>query len=404
MDHHEPATDPGAEPRQDSERVAEPRSRRARVIAAIKSASGNVLLLLGSLLFTLILAEVAIRMVSPQQLIVIRGDVWMPVDTLGWKLRPNIDTRMNTGEREVRLLTDAEGFRVGERGRREAPDSILLIGDSFMEALQVEHEQSFAGLLEDSLAGPEGEGVTVRNTAVGSWDPPHYRLMAKRRLAEHRYDLVLVAVFVGNDLVLRTNDYFPPRPAAERARLSIPLSLSPRAWIEGVARPINDFLEVRSHLYVFIKSRTEPLRIRLGLTAGYMPRGVLKERADSAEWTITADLLEEIATAAAARDVPTLYVLIPERYKVDLDLFDAHVAAFGLDPTMVDLEQPNRLLYDELTARGLDVIDALPPFREVYAAGERPLYGSVDPHFSPEGHAALLRLLRPRLEEVLWGG
>ena len=362
----------------------------------------NVLVLSSSLIVTLGMAEVAIRMVSPQQLVMIRPDLWMPVDTLGWQRRPNVDTEVNTGEGTVRVITDAEGFRVGSAGRKMANDSILLIGDSFMEALQVEYEESLAGLLEDSLLGPRGESVAVRNTGVGSWDPPHYRLLAQRRLAANAYDLVLVAVFLGNDVVRRTTDYFPPRAPTERASFSIPLSLSPADWIDGVARPLNDLLEVRSHLFVLAKNATEPIRIKLGLSAAYIPRSVLIANVDGPEWEITAGSLASIAEVAGQKGVPTLFVLIPERYQVNVELFESHLASFGLDPSAVDLEQPNRRLLEELTARGLRVVDALPALRDLARRGQGPLYGSVDPHFSPEGHLALFHLLRPTIDSLLW--
>jgi hypothetical protein len=125
----------------------------------------------------------------------------MGVDTLGWQRRPSVDTQVNTGEGLVRVMTDAEGFRVGSGGRRFASDSILLIGDSFMEALQVEYEESLAGLIEDSLIGPQARRVAVRNAAVGGWNSPHYRIFARKQLETNAYGLLLVSILVGNDVV-----------------------------------------------------------------------------------------------------------------------------------------------------------------------------------------------------------
>ncbi len=105
----------------------------------------------GSLLVTLLFAELAIRLIAPQQLIQIRPDIWQPVDSIGWARRPNVSTTINTGERTVDIHTDRDGFRVGANGRTEAERQVLLLGDSFMEALQVQHEQSFAALLEERL-------------------------------------------------------------------------------------------------------------------------------------------------------------------------------------------------------------------------------------------------------------
>lgn len=150
----------------------------------------NSLVLAASIGGAVALAELAVRFMSPQQLILKRPDIWMPDDTLGWVHRPNVTTTINTAERTVNFLTDARGFRIGERAQRSWEDSfrILLLGDSFMEALQVEYEESLSGLLEGDFGLANGRPVMVRNTAVGGWDPPQYLLQARRSLAEESFE------------------------------------------------------------------------------------------------------------------------------------------------------------------------------------------------------------------------
>jgi hypothetical protein len=161
-------------------------------------------------------------------------------------------------------------------------------------------------------------------------------------------------------------------------------------------------LEVRSHLFILAKNSTAPLRISLGMSAAYIPRGVLRENAEGDEWGVTADVLADVAALAARQGTPTLFVLMPERYQVDMDIFRSHVSAYGLEAHEVDLAQPNRRLVEELTARDLEVIDVLPAFQQQQGMGPRALYGSVDPHLSARGHEVLFELLRPRLGELLW--
>lgn len=182
---------------------------------------GSLALLGVSGLLALGVAEVAVRLAAPQQLILIRPDVWEPVDTLGWVRRPNIETQMNTGERTVTVRTDSARFRVGATGRREAATQVLLLGDSFMEALQVEYEQSTAGLLEAGLEAASGRPVAVRNAGVSGWSPNQYRLLARRELAETPYAPIVVAVFVGNDAIGEATERIPP--GAGRAQ-ALPVS------------------------------------------------------------------------------------------------------------------------------------------------------------------------------------
>jgi hypothetical protein len=57
-----------------------------------------VILLATSSSVALLLSEGLIRLLAPQPLINLRPDVWMPAGDVGWRLRPNADTRVNTGE------------------------------------------------------------------------------------------------------------------------------------------------------------------------------------------------------------------------------------------------------------------------------------------------------------------
>ena len=45
------------------------------------------------------MAEVLVRVLAPQQLVVKRPDIWQAVDTLGWAHRADVRTTINTGER-----------------------------------------------------------------------------------------------------------------------------------------------------------------------------------------------------------------------------------------------------------------------------------------------------------------
>lgn len=353
---------------------------------------GLVLLLVSGGL-ALVGAEVAVRLVAPQQLIQIRPDLWQPVDTLGWARRPDVAVEMNTGERTVLVASDRDGFRVGRAGRQEAGTQVLLVGDSFVEALQVEYEQTFGHLLESSLARSLGRPVVVRNAGIGGWNPNHYLLRTRELVERDSFALVVVAVFVGNDAIGDRVEYMPPRTPVERHRFRLPRALSGAEFRDALLAPVNDGLEVRSHLYILFKNQLSTMRMRLGLTADYLPHVYRKDEADAGRWRVTAELARDLAATASTRGVPTLFVLIPERFQVYDDEFRRYLAGFGVDSSLVDVDQPSRLLAAGLRSEGLRVIDALSAFRAA-PAGDR-LYGTVDQHLSPRGHQLLADLLAP---------
>ena len=353
----------------------------------------NLILLTGSAVVALVLAEVAVRIAAPQQLILVRPDLWQPNDTVGWVRRANVTTTVNTGERTVTIRTDRDGFRVGLEGRREADTEILLLGDSFVEALQVEHEQHVAHLLEQALERDLHKPVVVRNAGVSGWDPNHYYRRGRALLDRDTFDLVIVGLFVGNDAVRTRVDSIPPRRPADRAEFRIPRNLSMREVFGAFVKPLNDALEEHSHLFQLLKHRLSILRMRTGLTAQYMAAEYYRSESESPRWRITAELARDLADAAKRRGAQTVFVLIPESFQVNEELFRSYVRGFKLDTTALDLEQPNRRLQEELARLGLTVVDALPAFR---AAPDRTrLFGAVDEHFSPAGHARLAGVLAP---------
>jgi hypothetical protein len=353
-----------------------------------------------SILLSLAMGELAVRLIAPQQLPQVRSDIWEPNDGLGWVARPNVRSTINTGERTVHVFTDSSGFRVGTAGRRDAGTRILLMGDSFMQALQVEYEQSLGGLLETRLPARLGRPVAVRDAGVDGWDPPQYLLRTRELLARDTFALVLVSIYVGNDAVLRRVDHFPPREHAEQHHFRMPRRLSKGEFIDAILYPINDFLELRSELFIFLKDRSQVVLMRLGLTGADYPVEHLKSERLSPRWSVTADICRDIADAAAAHGTPTIFFLVPSSFQVDTADFREFQRGFDLPQDQFDLDQPTTRLYEELTARHLTVLDALPALRAAHAAGAQ-TNGHTDRHLSPAGHDALEQFLEPRIVATL---
>jgi hypothetical protein len=372
---------------------SQPNRRRLRTLwkfAAVFAALGV------STSLALLVAEGAVRLVAPQQLIQIRPDLWQPADTLGYVRRPNAAVRINTGERTVSIVSDAQGYRVGANAEQPAPTKVLLLGDSFMEALQVEHEQTMAHQLEVELTKRLGRPVSVRNAGVTGWNPNHYLLRARQLMERDTFALVLVAIFVGNDAVTYRFDRVPPRASEVRKHLRWPKRLSRSELVDALLAPMNDALEVRSHLFILAKNQLSTARMRLGLTHDYLPVEYQRSEASSPRWRNTAEIARDLERAGAAHRTPVLFVLVPERFQVYPDDFQRYLRGFGIDSSSVDVDQPSRLLARAFRAQNLRVVDALAPMRAAAAGAER-LYGKVDQHLSPAGHRALTDVVWPEI-------
>jgi hypothetical protein len=371
---------------------ADPISARSR----IRNMGFALAVLCGTVAGTLIAAEIAVRIVAPQQLILVRPDVWMPLDTLGWVRQPNLATTINTGEKTTSVFTDSLGHRVGSGGPVTAAKRVLLLGDSFVEALSVEHEESLAGQLELLLPDLVGAPVAVHNTGVGGWEPSHYLLQAVRSLERERYDLVLTAVYVGNDVVSSRTDRFPPLAPVGDTRVRIPRHLAWSELVDAIAYPVNQYLEERSHFFVLLKTRASTLRMRLGLSRVYLPTEHLRSERESARWDTTAAILSDIASMAAANETPAVFVLLPSNFQVHREILNTYVTGFGLDTALIDVPQPNELLLDRMRGRGLETLDPLDHLHALAGDGTR-LFGAVDTHLNEAGNGALASWLAPQI-------
>ena len=368
----------------------QPAGPRSRLAGCLLTAG----LVGGSVIVALFLAELLVRLVAPQQLIVIRPGVWQPADSVGYVFRSNLDTEINTGERTVALLTDDRGFRVGAGGRRPGDRQILLIGDSFLAALQVPYEQSLAGLMEADLPGQVGASVAVWNGGVSGWGSSDYFYRANSLVAEMQFDVLLVAIFVGNDAIDRL---FPPRaPVVPRvvSRFRWPRRFTPSSLVEAWLRPINDKLETSSHLFILLRKRMKTVLMMVGLAPEYFPVEYRRAEADSPRWAATAQIAARIDSVAAFHGTATVFVLIPAEFQVDQVAYAQYLRAFDIDSATVDLDQPSRRLAEEFEARGLEVVDVLDEFRAAHDGGTA-LFGLIDRHLTPNGHRLLWQLVAP---------
>lgn len=109
--------------------------------------------------------------------------------------------------------------------------------------------------------------------------------------------------------------------------------------------------------------------------------------------------------AVAAGETPTLFVLIPDEFQVNDELWAEIVAR--APTTVLDRDQPQRLIGEWMRRRGLWHLDLLPAFRAepTLADGSGRLYHLRDSHWNARGNEVAAREivgeLSPRLEEPL---
>src|SRR5581483_12249267 len=147
-------------------------------------------------LIALLVLEGAVRVLAPQGDFFSRSD-----DTFGVRDAPNMVGWSRSPEYAVPVVINSQGFRDREHALEKPAGTkrILVLGDSFTEALQVSFEETFHARLEAALLA-QGAPVEVLTMGLPGVGTAQELLVYENVGWRFAPDVVLVAWFSGNDL------------------------------------------------------------------------------------------------------------------------------------------------------------------------------------------------------------
>jgi lysophospholipase L1-like esterase len=348
------------------------------------------LLLLGiSVAFSLLIAEVAVRLVRPQAVMTVSRGLYLPDPPRRYRLQPGFrGTVSNRVEFDTRVRINREGLRGPEIGPK-APGvlRVLALGDSFVFGVGAQEGETLPARLQEILRS-RGVRAEVLNAGAPGYGLPDEAAWFQRWGRPLASDLILVTVFLGNDL----QDAAPgPKPMAVDGSLVL----------QGEKTgSLSRWLYYHSQLFVLLKNsslggslrrllgRPEPLedRERREEFALY-DKGDLPEPLRQGAAATVRTVAELAADAGKARVVA---VILPSLVQVDPRRWNASLKRFGLDPARYDRDRPNRLFREIFARHGIPVVDLTGPFMGAIARGEK-IYYALDQHLTPAGYALAAR-------------
>lgn len=324
-------------------------------------------------------------------------------DAKGW-LAAN---KLHPGEPIMGFRVNSHGFNDDEPKKNDGC-LVAAVGDSFTVGM-VPHEFHFATVAERELKCPI---YAIGVCAVG---PEEYQLLERDEALPLEPDVVLVDLFVGNDIVdnLRGRDHFRGGMRHWLDRHNILVYELPRR-LAIVAR------ERRHHRSAAppatapgkLMTRDEMLRAFPWLSDPAAERPSMSHEAfleletrhareicgggDEAYYRRFWEILDQMRAAAAPRKLAVL--VIPDELQVEEPLWREVTARAG-EP--LDRDRAQRLLAATLEKKGIPYLDLLPILRAqpVGPDGKRHLFHVDDSHLNARGNAvagaALARFLRP---------
>lgn len=364
----------------------------------------NVVLICTATLVAFMLAEVVCRLLRPLSTVEYRMDA-----DVGPLLSPGQTSRWVNEDYDVVVVTNSAGFHDVERVAQKNSNCyrIVVLGDSYIEALQLPIEQGFTQQLERLLGRQlKGKQVEVVNLGVsGSGPAQYYRILEKKGLT-YKPDLVVMAVFPDNDFwdsdpdfsgavfkpyyVIRADDSLEYRP--------------PRA--EGLGSAVRPWLR-RSALLHLVRQGIASLPLERWLASfGLLaPAGGVQEVSDHATiplgWSVylrnpptswlkaeqvTLRMIREAQSLSESNGAAFLVMMIGSVPTVE-DRWNEALAQYpGAKSMKWDFGRPYGLLQDFGRQWRFDVVNLAESFRSDFRATGHSSAWPHDGHWNVRGH------------------
>ncbi len=363
--------------------------------------------MLGSLLLTLLVFEMALALSYPQ----IHGlyKLFQPDPVLGWGFIPNKSVPVSyVGESHHYIQTNEAGFR--DRSFLEVTPGnkrIMVIGDSFASNIAVRQEDVFTTIMERWL-----HGTAVLNLGINGYGQVQEYLLMRQQMKQIRPDLVIVLIYIRNDFsdnVGQLSAY--PRPYASLVGNLPTLLLHsvPSTEYASALEHSSWFFYRSTHTYHFIRHRLRLIADRWGNDpAPHSPsRSTPPElylcRKDSTQkretmFQVMEQLLLEMAQFAGDSDVPILFAMAPSMLQVEERLWNQLVQSYDLDKDQYDRALPNRRLNRFAQDHGVEMLDLL-PFLQSETLEDIRLYNEREQHWTSAGNGVVAKAVLDHLHK-----
>lgn len=377
----------------------------------------NLVLLGISCVIALGLAELAVRVVWPLTTVAYVAD-----PEVGYMLVPNQQTRSVSEDFDVPTRTNSSGFHDVEHAVSKPSEvyRVVVLGDSYMEAIQVPIEEGFTQQLEHRLQKwVQGRRVEVIGLGISGTGPAQYYRVLDTKGLRYRPDLVLMAVLPDNDF---RDSYQPLAGAIFKPYYEInddgSLVLVP-PQISELAVRTRSFLKKSAFLQLLrlgiARMSVEQRFAQLGLLApheGLAAEGISLSvpldwhvyRADvPAPWPdayrVTLRMIEEAAKLSARNEARFLVMTIGAQAAVESRLQEAMAPYPDARLVRWDFDRPFREIAALGDHSGFDVVNLLEPFRDEYAARRLTFSFAHDGHWTARGHQFAAEIVSSFLQE-----
>ncbi|MCK6556436.1 hypothetical protein L6Q96_17935 [Candidatus Binatia bacterium] len=333
-----------------------------------------------------------------------RGFFWEPHPPFGWRHPPG---RSGTwyddhGEFKTSVRINSKGLRDVEHAyaKPKGVFRILILGDSYMEALQVELEETFGRILDQELNQRCHTRIEVINSGVASFGTDNELLYFQNEGYRYGADLVLLSFTTANDI---RESYAPFNRKSPRANLTKPsFALRDDGTLEkrpGEPPPpplpwwrrlyVGEYVYERLGGRAFVPAPPRGVPPPTDPNVPWVPWDMLvyapeySTEVDTA-WRVNQALLRKLRQEVEAKGALFAVMLVNgpwAHYDVD---WRRMMARNPIGLRTWDQRRPNRILTEFLEKEQIQSVDLFDVFEEAKDNGR--LFFRFDPHWTPAGN------------------
>lgn len=342
----------------------------------------NLLLLLFSTLFTLIILEIGLQVIGIDQPKVVEAEktewkrvpeeVWTEYhSTLGWVNQKNKSAAHSVARKQIIVHTNSKGMRGQKEYTQKKPyrvTRLMLLGDSFVFGFGVPDEETFGALLEASRYK-----IEAPNLGVPAYGIAQIYLSYSEIARDYESDYVFICIFP--DGFFRStmafadsghaNPYFSLSSEDGLLLQNVPVpesyTLKTNQFPNLIEYSSAEKLLRKSLLYRLVKKQL----IRLGKNTGWL------DPDQTVDWIVGKALLRKfIGDVRRDSRTPVIMTVPPDRWVKDNNSRKLH-----------------KSLLRFAKKENVDLIDLVPIFREAVAKeGLTTYYIEHDWHWTLKGH------------------
>jgi hypothetical protein len=367
----------------------------------------------------LIMLEVGVRWMH-----LVPDRFWEPDPVLGARLIPGERGWWTQEDREfvVPIQINHHGLRDIERDYAKAPGvfRVLILGDSFVEAMHVPLDATFPRVLEQQLNnGAGGRRIEVLGAGVSGYGTASELLYFEREGRRYHPDLVVLAFYPGNDVKNNSptlEDKLRPAYTTEGALQRV-VGEAARKRVHGWRA-----LLARSAAYHYLRKVLLTRHPQLAETL--VRRGLLQPDVIAAvprrdgvpvdygvyaapptpewqeAWAHTERLLDQLQSATAASGARLAIAIVSARDQVYPQWWREVVDTYPRMASQTwDLDAPQQRIEAWCVQHGVPCVALAPPFRAQAAQGGAPLHYHHDGHWTAAGHRLAASVLKDFFEQ-----